>query len=244
MRADHPILIKLIEAYLYEPIKVRHIIKASPNPDYIYRLAKSLMPYRVGIEIDSVGYPLTIDKRINELSILYKHDKKKGRLDSIPVLEFKRDGNIISSACEETRFSFSTYPGLLRFKTAVDYFVEKKIAVSEQGGMHIHIDLNMNIEEARKKEVAERIQPYYRFLRNRVCKNKKEDIAKTERIVYGERAKISVSRSFKTIEYRMSDPTYNYTEIMRQVLCFQQVNKVARNYGELNIELLNTILEL
>lgn len=236
MRANHPIRMKLIEALLYDPKAVRQIINSS-NPDYMLRLLHGIIPYRVGIEIDATGYSSDITKHIKDT-----FTRNKGRK---LVLDFNHDGNSNPTECNETRFSFWDYSGLLKFKSSLDYFKEKKIAVASNGGLHVHIDLGMDTKQAKNKLVVERLTPVFKYIRTMIfkCDTPYGSYGK-ESAEYDDRAKISVSRGHNTIEYRIGYPTFDYTTIMRWVLCCQQINKDIRNNNDINLKITNTILSI
>jgi len=250
MRPNHPILKNLLEAYLYDPRKVNKIINTNPDRVYMYRLSKFIFPYRVGIEIDATGISSSLRTGIHDYCMQKNHglDNRDFREAEIIKLKnfilFSDDRHIDSKDCNEMRFSFRNDKGLVSFYELLKLLRKNKIPVAAEGGLHVHVDLGMNLQRAMQNKVGERVQKYFRYLRNNVAKNKAEDKAGNESVVYEARGKISICKNKNTIEYRMSDPTFNYTEIMKQVLCFQHINRAIRCDTEANINYMNTILDL
>lgn len=246
MNANNPVLIQVLKVLVYQPEKFRKLIAVSENPGYIYRLAKYLMPYRAGIEIDCTGGTSSWYRYITD-----KFDDTKFTIG--------RSGGSLDMGLTqgiEIKLSPHGFNQLSSMKKVLDSMIkDKTIALDNSGGIHVHIDLDIEIgtrEYLQNINFEQPLRKQFNYIRNKVFHKKDSKIeytsgrsyVNTKGIIYGERGDISILREYQTIEYRLGYPTLDYSTITKWILCCQHMNMVLRTNCEFNKELTDRIIEL
>lgn len=247
MRANHPIMKELIKTVLYNPEKLRAVIGTFEDPKYAIRLLHKLVPYRTGIEIDCVGFHHSLLTQLEKIR-KYNRNQAKANIELVGEGDCSRKiGDSNWNRGFEYKLSIFNFRGLTSLKKVLDILAKSnQTRLNEVGGLHIHIDLGMTASEAQTNNIRDKVLKYYNYFRNKVftqsIKSEYKEYNKRDKVNYSSSSNIAIVRHLKTIEYRMGEPTFNYTRIVRQILCCQQLNYSVRKKVPFDKELTDMIL--
>ena len=253
---------QIVKLLLYNPGDAFNIIRKTTNPGYTTRYLNSLIPYRIGVEIDAAGYTRKVHNQIREFH------RNNGLHDYL--VDYGDD--IDKGSANEIRISCSNLRHYKNFFKALQILNnEERITLDSRGGLHIHVSLTdcMRVRGVNENEVSEtafienlykienwerKIDKYFFYLNNTVAKSKyapkhtkRQDgrVGTTkDHVALHSGAAIIVLRNKISIEYRIMQPTFDYTAIMRSALVFQQMNKSLIHNTPFNKELCDNFLRL
>lgn len=237
---------QLVNLILYKPQDLRKVLAQVANPTYALRFLDYLLPYRVGVEIDIAGLPMEFQNLLESKFTCALRLKKGDRTYKYPLTALDVDGGDTRdmSSTSEIKISFSRVTQLKYFQEILSNLeshtlkTNPDVGLAKDGGLHIHIDAGKPINKAIRKErltvCSEKLVPYFRTKVFGLP-------AKSLSLAYlvGD---IVAYRHHHTLEYRLGTPTFDYTKIMRWVLCCQVLNRSIRMGVPFNKELTDAIL--
>lgn len=237
--------LQIVRLMLYNPEGIRTFLANTKNPKYVLRYMKSLIPYRTGVEIDLMGSDVVIQKRAEGREVTHSHKRE---------VKYEWEGSARPSIddCVEVKFSWTHYKRLIQVKKYLDELKQdSRTYVYTDGGLHIHIDMGIahpQSDWSKRQPITDVILPWYNYIRTKVfgLAKVKEVSRPVDYRVSTEGAggtDIAIMRKHPTIEYRMGKPTLEYSVIIRQVLCLQQMNKAIRLKKPFNKKLVDDILK-
>lgn len=225
---------QLVNLVLYKPQDLRKVLGQVTNPIYALRFLDYLLPYRVGIEIDIAGLPRDFEELLKKRFLTpLKTIKKKGDWFTTDRVKYP----LVALAVEQqsqTRDMNTTVEIKISFKkiTQLKYFQEilsnleshalktnPDVGLAKNGGLHIHIGAGKELKNIKRERLTACRKELYPYFRTKV-------FGLPASGMYGD--EIQAYRHHNTLEYRLGLPTFNYTKIMRWVLCCEVLNRSIR----------------
>ena len=249
---------QLVKILLYQPEDLRSFVSHTTNPAYCVNFINKLIPSRVGYEFDTCGYPTIPTSFIDVLNETQRSKKHlKNRLSSSNSIFMHHidnmNGHLALSENREIRFSFNNITGFKKLKLLLHEMVQNGIKPAENGGLHIHINLAPVITTSwvsydKIDELRQRTKILYKYrgyIYNVFGIDKSESHIRDKSKFLkhgGDRGRISVLKGHDTIEWRLSNTTFDYTQIMKwTIFCHLMTELVKYPNKKFNMDLYENI---
>jgi hypothetical protein len=240
---------QLINILLYTPEKYREYISKMDNPSYGVTFINKLLPSRVGYEFDTVGYKEFPKDLINIFDNTCLQ-KKRGKNNSIFITNWDKHYDSRTDN-REIRISFNNITGFKKLKFLLHKMVEYGVKPAENGGLHIHINTAPILIYSEHigdipylKKVTKPLHRYRKYIYN-VFDIPKDDshIRSNESFIkFHDRGRISVLKQHDTLEWRLSNTTFDYTQIMKWTIFSHLMTELVKYPSkEFNMDLFENI---
>lgn len=255
---------QLVRCMLYEPESLRKYIGNSTNPGYAASFIKSLWPTRVGYEFDIKGTDQKVVDFIYQKCEVSDKFVKRTSEDKQYLwgnMDFVNPNH--SNGANELRFSFSSVFQLKTLKQLTEKLNRSEVITPlKNGGLHIHVDLVKHsvglkfndgraevrasiLSNKRGRELTRYRNYIYQVfdIPNKDTEEGRVIRASSKFLRYGDRAKIAILRDHNTIEWRLSDTTFNYEKIVRwTIFCHLMTETVKKPNKQFNKALFEKIM--
>lgn len=225
---------QLIKLVLYKPTDYRIYLGSLNNSGYGANFISSLFPFRIGLEFDIAGAGSRDSDLPNELQeLLSKYKRQKNFWFDPTYSGF--EGN------SEIRISFIGFQGIIKLKKILDIMNKPEYGIrpSEDGGLHIHIDLSTaGIQSCHNKGLQKRSYLLLTKYRNYIYKvfdipsySTAEGKSIRERTFFtlGSKSKIAICARYPTIEWRLLNTTFDYTHLVKLIIFCSMMTAAIRN---------------
>lgn len=190
----------------------------------------------VGIEIEHCGS--------------FTNDKIKSEILNQGIVSFDSgyDGNYRNgkyseekvSRLRENRIRLNGILGIKGLYTMLK-FMKENCKLAQNSSVHIHIDCSFDKTYTYLKNIIDIRDTWSGFDLSKLIKELNEY---TIYLPDFDNNEIKFNSEFDTIEYRMCKPTFDYSQIMAEVLFFIHITQIAKYQVEPNIELLKAIIKI
>lgn len=250
-----PLQQQIVNILLYHPEQYRSFLGKVDNPGYVVHFVKKLLPSRVGYEFDTTDFN-RIPEELDGIIAKTVKDKKVKKSKNT-IMEYNRDAVCSKDSNTEIRFSFNHITGFKRLKLLLHQMGKHGIKPASNGGLHIHINTLPVMDTTwgyvaspNRKELLKRlkvIRSYRPYIYNVFGITKQteryRDITIAHKFIsIGDRAKIAVLKQKDTLEWRLANTTFDYTQIMKwTIFCHLMTQLVKYPNNKFNMDLFENI---